>query len=89
MTSTIHEADRKIVQAALMDLQSNQSYKILSQFLESQKERLESNIFDEAKYNGSYDGEKRYSQLDLIIVKRNILEMFIKLSDDLIKAYEQ
>jgi hypothetical protein len=47
--------EAKILQTALMDLQQNQSYKIVVKSLEDLKRREEDLIFDENKYNGQYD----------------------------------
>lgn len=56
--------------------------------LKKEVENLERSIFDEWKYNWAYDGEKRYTVLDLMIIKHNIIKMFINLPDDLLESYE-
>jgi len=47
--------EAKILMTALMDLQQNQSYQIVVKSLEDLKRRENDLIFDENKYNGSYD----------------------------------
>ena len=76
------------VQVALMDLRQNRNYQLIKKELEDLKSRLESFIFSEEKYNGSYDGEKKYSQLDLLILKRNLIGKFIELPDNLLNILE-
>lgn len=81
-----HEA--KILQTALLDLLQNQSYQIVKKELEDLKRREEDLIFDENKYNGQYDGERKYTQVDLLIIKRNIIDKFINIPIDLIQTLE-
>lgn len=71
-----------------MELRENPSYLILAQNLKDKQVQYEDLIFNENKYNNQgYDWEKRYSTLDLMVIKRNLLKAFVELPDDLLDLF--
>ena len=84
------EQHQKAIIQALLELNENESWKLLKRELENQLNACETIIFDETRYLTQMDDRwvKKYSAVDLMVMKRNIIKKIIDLPEDILEQLD-